>query len=586
MSFGAMAGWQALLLVAAAGAVAAWLFYLKVRPPRIAVPSLLLWRRVLDQKRELTLWERIRKAVSLAATIFVAIALALAVTRPGPVVAGGSRGRVLIVVDSSWSMLAGTPDGGTRWDRAIGLARQLAAAAGGEDVALATTADGLVEGPTSDLALVETAIGELQPSGGEDAAWPQVGGAAEVHFLTDGAVARPVGPGVVIHSVYEPADNVAITAFEVRRAPMPDSRGEAYLEVANYSASPQQVRVVVTRGTQVISEGPIEMGAGEAIRQTMPIGPGEPRLRARVSAPANALAIDDEAVAWVEGAEPLTVTVVSADPGALGLLLQRHPGVRARFIAPGKYDAGDADVLVFDRWVPDTPPGRPSLIVMPPTTAWLGTRGAEERNVAWTSVPAHPVLAGVDPHTLDITRAVAFEGPALQPIARSLAGTPLVAIADEADQRFVVLGVGLADSNLSFSPAFPVLIGNALEWLGRPPLDSLARPGPVSLPASTSRVTGPSGAPLTLLDAGEHKVARLRDPGLYLVEVGGARSVIGVNVGGPDVSNLARTNLAESVVLAGAGDVGAGHIWWLYAVALAFVLIAAEWWTWQRRITV
>jgi hypothetical protein len=196
------------------------------------------------------------------------------------------------------------------------------------------------------------------------------------------------------------------------------------------------------------------------------------------------------------------------------------------------------------------------------------------------------VLAGVDPHTLDITRAVAFEGPALQPIARSLAGTPLVAIADEADQRFVVLGVGLADSNLSFSPAFPVLIGNALEWLGRPPLDSLARPGPVSLPASTSRVTGPSGAPLTLLDAGEHKVARLRDPGLYLVEVGGARSVIGVNVGGPDVSNLARTNLAESVVLAGAGDVGAGHIWWLYAVALAFVLIAAEWWTWQRMITV
>lgn len=587
MSFGAMAGWQAVLLVAAAGALAAWLFYRKVRPPRIAVPSLLLWRRVLDQTRELTWWERVRKAVSLAATIVIAVALALAVTRPGPAVAGGSRGRVLIVLDSSWSMLAETTGGDTRWARATGLARRLAAAAGGEDVALATTADGLVEGPTSDLALIETAIDELRPAGGEDAAWPQIGGAAEVHFLTDGALARPLDPGVVVHSVYEPASNVAITAFGVRRAPMPDRRGEAYLEVANYADRPQQVRVVVTRGTEVLTDTPVDMAPGEAIRQTLAIGAGEPRLRARVSAPDNALAVDDDAVAWVDGAAPLVVTVVSADPGALGLLLQRHPGVTPRFIAPGKYDAGDADVLVFDQWVPDTPPGKPALLLMPPSTAWLGTRGPEERDVVWSGAGAsHPVLAGVDPHTLDITRAVAFEGPMLTPIARSAAGTPLVSIADVSDRRLVVLGIGLADSNLTFSPAFPVFIGNALEWLARPGLDVLGWPGPIELPGSTTRVTGPSGVPVPLLDAGERKVARLREPGLYLVEAGGARSVIGVNVGGPDVSNLSRTNLADSVVQAGSGDVGAGHIWWLYAVALAFVLIAVEWWTWQRRITV
>ena len=50
MSFGAMTAWQAALLVAAAIGVAAWLFFLKVRPPRVAVPSLLLWRRVLERK--------------------------------------------------------------------------------------------------------------------------------------------------------------------------------------------------------------------------------------------------------------------------------------------------------------------------------------------------------------------------------------------------------------------------------------------------------------------------------------------------------------------------------------------------------
>ena len=42
-----MAAWQALLLLAVAAAAAAALFLMKVRPPRVHVPSLLLWQRVL-----------------------------------------------------------------------------------------------------------------------------------------------------------------------------------------------------------------------------------------------------------------------------------------------------------------------------------------------------------------------------------------------------------------------------------------------------------------------------------------------------------------------------------------------------------
>ena len=230
MSFGAMAGWQALLLIAAAGAVAAWLFLLKIRPPRVNVPSLLFWRRVLDQKRDETWWERFRRAVSLAATILIAVALAMAVTRPGPRAAGSTRGRLLLVLDSSWSMLAETTSGGTRWDRAVREARALAASAGGDEVALATTADGLVEGPTSDLALIETAIERLSPSGGATAPWPRVGGADTVHFVTDGAHFRTLDRSVVVHSVYEPAENVAITAFDARPVP---SGGTPAAEMTN-----------------------------------------------------------------------------------------------------------------------------------------------------------------------------------------------------------------------------------------------------------------------------------------------------------------------------------------------------------------
>jgi hypothetical protein len=586
MSFGAMAAWQAWLLLIAAAAAAVWLFRLKVRPPRVAVPSLLLWRRVFDQPREITWWERIRRAVSLAATAFIALALALAVTRPGPAAAGGTRGRVLIVLDSSWSMLAETAGGATRWDRAVEIARRLAASAGGDEIALATTAEGLVEGPTSDLALIETAIGTLRPSGGEEAAWPRIGGSAAVHFVTDGAIARPLDPGVAVHSVYEPAANVAITAFEARPAAMPSGSHEAYLEVANFADVPQQVRVVVTRGTDVLTDTPVDMAPGEAVRQTFTLGRGAARLRARVSAPRDALAIDDEAVAWFDGAEPVSVTVVSAEPGALGLLLERHAGVDARYVAPGRYGPDESDVLIFDGWLPADPPGKPLLVLSPPTSPWLGERLSEERDPLWSRGGWHPVLAGVDPRTLQITRAIGYRGPSLATEAASARGTPLALVADTPELRAVVLTVTLADSNLAFSPAFPVLIGDAIAWLARPAVETTGRPGLIAVPASATRVTAPDGAEVPLVDAGDRRVARLPGPGLYLVESGGARSVVAANVGGGDVSNLGRTSLEAGVVAAGAGAVGSGRTWWVYAVVAAFVLAAVEWWTWQRRITV
>jgi hypothetical protein len=588
MSFGAMPGWQALLLVAAAAAAAAWIFRLKVRPPRIGVPSLLLWRRVLDQSRELTWWERVRRAVSLVVTILIAAALALAVTRPGPARGAESRGRILIVLDSSWSMHARTSSGETRWDRAIRAARALAASAGGSDVALASTADGLVEGPTSDLALIETAIDRLVPAGGEDTLWPQVAGADSVHFITDGALVRPLAPHVTLHSVYDPAANVAVTSFGVRPATAGAPSGEAFLEVVNYATVPQQVRVVISRGSAVLFDQAVPFGPGEAGRQLLPLGSeGGARLLARISAPENALAVDDEATAWLEGAEPLNVTVVTAERGTgVDLLLERAPGIRPTYVAPAAYAPGREDVVIFDRVLPREPPGRPALFIAPTNASWLGTRGADETTPQWSSSLPHAVTAGVDSATLDLKRATAYAGAGLVPVAQSEKGTPLVLVADEQQRRAIVLSFALADSNMAFSPAFPVLFGNALEWLARPSYGPPRTPGPMFFPPSTTRITAPDGAAVPLQRSGDRTVATLGSTGLYLVEAGGSRGVVTVQVGDPDVSNLSRTTLPHDGAGAAPLPSGARRPWWIYIVAVAFVLLTLEWWTWQRRVTV
>lgn len=583
-----MAGWEAVLLVGASAAAAAWLFFIKVRPPRINVPSLLLWRRVLDHSREMTWWERVRRAVSLAVTVIVALALALALTRPGPGVAGASvsgAGRVLIVIDSSWSMAARTSSGRTRWERALAEAHALAASAPSGEVALATTADGLVEAPTSDSALIDTAIDGLSPAGGEGADFPRVAGTSVVHFITDGAVSRPLDPAVVVHSVYDPAPNVAVTALELRPAIVADSAGEAYVEVANYAAARQTVRLVLTRGPQTVLDASADMAAGEVARRSVPLAvDGDPQLRARVSAASNVLAEDDEAVAWIAGAAPILVAIVSDQPGALGALLQRTPGIRTAIVSPAAYKPGREHVVVFDRFLPATAPGRPALCVTPPSASWLGQAGTLEGQPRWMGVVDHPVLAGVDPSTIDIRRARGYDGEGLEPIARSERGTTLVAVTDRPDRRLAVLTFGAGDSNLAFAPAFPILIINAIDWLARPIGDAARRPGVVTLPAGTTRVTAPGDRAVPLSRVGGSVIARLTQPGFYIVEAGGARATVGVNVGGADVSNLMHTTLP-----AGGADTrggGSGHAWWLYAIVAAFGLITAEWWTWQRRITV
>jgi hypothetical protein len=599
MTFDAMAPWQAWLLLAGTGALAAWLFLLKVRPPRVVVPSLLLWRRVLDESREITLWERIRRAVSLAVAVAVALALALAVTRPSRVssAAAASGERRLVVIDSSWSMLARTRSGERRWDRAVAEARRLIASGG--EVALATTADGLVGGPTTDLPLVEAALDRLSPAGGEGTSWPRLNGADAVHFMTDGALIRPLEADVIVHSVFEPAANVAITALDVRPSIAGANAGDAYLEIANFSPSAQRVGVTATRGTAAVLSRRADMAAGETLRQVIPLERGPaPILHVRIDAPSNALDVDDDAYAWIADARPLAVAVVGQHPDWLRALLDRDPGVRATCLDPSAYRrAGDdVDVVIFDRWAPADPPLRPALCFAPPPgTPWLSadsrearaaTAPPEERRPRWESTGVHPVVRGVDPFTLIVETARGYGSSALMPVAQSIRGTPLVYVGESPARRVVVVTFGPAESNLTSAPAFPVLVGNSLEWLSRPASGPPRQPGLALFGAAIAKVTGPRGALVPLVRVNQGAVAALRAPGVYDVESGGAHSAVVVNVGDPQLSNLMRTGSVSGrsarVVTGGAS----GRPWWVYCAAAAFALALTEWWTWQRRITV
>ena len=597
MTFATLSALPAWLILIGACALAAGLFFIKLRPPRILIPSLSLWQRVLDRRTEVTLWERIRRMVSLAVTVAIALALVLAVLRPSRIggAAAAARGRTLIVLDSSWSMLAKTRGGETRWDRAIAEARRVAASS--DQVAIATTADGLVQGLTDDSVLVESALGHLAPSAFPDTSWPVVPGVDSVHFVTDGAVAHHPDASVVVHSVFEAVGNVAITAFNVRPtlgAPRrgPDVQvGAAYLEVANFSGKPQTVHITMSRGNAKVADSSTPLAAGESYREIVPLTrQGDPSLHAHIEGPDNALDLDDDGYAWISRARPLVVTVVGDHTDWIRRLLNGDPDIRATFIPTSSYQGSRDEVLIFDRWTPSAQPTQPALYFDPPAdTAWLAGgndhAGEEERRPRWETAGNHPVLRGVDPMTLRIDRARSCSAASLSPIARSTHGTPLVCVQDSADRRMVVLGFGAADSSLASAPAFPVFIANTLEWLARPEARDLSlRPGLTTF-AGPARIIRDDGESVPLTHVTDVAYGVLSRPGLYRVESAGARNTIVVNTSDPQRSNVAHTTLATGINAAPPRS-ALERPWWLGCALAAFVLAFAEWWTWQRRVTV
>jgi len=65
------------------------------------------------------------------------------------------------------------------------------------------------------------------------------------------------------------------------------------------------VHITLGRGTASLLDRRFDMAAGETLRQVVALDRGgDPVVNARIEAPGNALAIDDEAFAWFNRARP------------------------------------------------------------------------------------------------------------------------------------------------------------------------------------------------------------------------------------------------------------------------------------------
>src|SRR2546425_4992196 len=111
MTFLALTPLQAALLAVITASIIVGLYLLKLRHRRVLISSSILWRRVLDERQSHSLWEKLRRIISILITATIALLIAMSLARPEVESLTGKNERIVIVLDTSPTMNAHTSDG-------------------------------------------------------------------------------------------------------------------------------------------------------------------------------------------------------------------------------------------------------------------------------------------------------------------------------------------------------------------------------------------------------------------------------------------------------------------------------------------
>jgi len=559
-----------------------------LRPParRIALPSTLLWARALAHAPRLRApW---RRWLSLALALVIAWSLLLALPGLGNLFSGNDAMRTALVLDTSPSMAARTRDGRTRFEHAReGALRVLDALPRTAEVAILDSTGSYM--PTGFVTPREAraALAHLQPSSDARAVMPPLADATDVHAFTDGVAFEP--DDVRIHSVFEPADNAAITAFDVRALPQQPTRVEALVQLLNASPRSRRVQLILRGSGDYHVTQSLDLDAGERVDITVDVSAYRADvLAAAVALSGDAYPADDIAYAAVPAHEAMRVLLVSDGNTGLEDALRSLPGVVLGVRAPARFDpAARYDAYVFDRYAPPAPPGAPSLLMRPPPVPWLGDDGGLVASGRLLQVAAaHPAVDGLPWASAPLTALRGLTARAGEAVLLRAQGGAPAAVAFHAPVRGVATGFGWSDAPPSLQAHLPVFLGNVLGWLtgGRDILR--AAPGTIEVPLADAQVRDGSGAAVAARTLGTRTVFDAARPDVFTVTAGARTTRVVVQPADPRHAQINRSALSAASANA---PVGGPRVWlpgaWPALVLLACVLLGVDWLLYARRVT-
>jgi len=568
------------------------LYFLKHRRRQIIISSTQLWKRVLEHQIENSLFEKLRRYLSILLAVATGLLVAMSIARPEMEWLTGKSRKTVIVLDTSPTMQARMNDGKTRWEHAVEAANKAVSAGTGSIRFRIADTSGQFDSPFTDnraelRRLIERMHPAIAPTRFPDIDKTSPNDDTQVTFITDGVSTVNVPANAVSVSVFENAPNAGITAFEVRSMPTAPLAYEAFLEVFNSGKESRQVEVTVSGAGQQRIVKNVRINAGGSYKEALDLskfdGGG---IRAAIRSEGDAFSPDDIAYAYLPVKRKTKTLLVTAGNKFLENALKLDRLIELSVAAPAGYkDGKEFDALVFDRFVPQEAPSRPALVIGAQKASWLREPTgyvAHPRFETW--MENHPVMQHVSLFDVSVESAARLDTANLSVLAASAAGTPLI-VASEAP-RWIQLTFDLQASDFPYHAGFPIFLDNTIAWFGRERLALRRAPGIVEIPLTKAEVRTIDGRSMPTQEGVTGTVFDAADPGLYVATSGDIRQYVAVNFSNREFSNINNSHIKESSAAQAAGIPFFRHELWFYMLCLALVLIGAEWFTYHRRITV
>lgn len=584
MTFLALTPLQTALLVALTAGTIIALYFLKLRHRRVVVSSSILWRRVLDERQSHSLWEKLRRLISILIAVVIALLIALSIARPEIESLTGKNERIVIVLDTSPTMNTQTGDGRTRWQHAVVRAKGLLDSGGPTtEFRVIDTAGVTASAFTTDRNEVRRLIDQMSPKT-SDPQFPKVDNRdSQVYFVSDGVTLHNTPSFVRRISVFESANNAGITAFEIRSIPSTPLGYEAYLEIQNFGQAAEVGLTLSGTGGQRINKT-LRLGTEEIHKDAFDLsqftGGG---VRAMVQSKDDALATDDVAFAYLPIKRKTRTLLVTKGNNFLETLLKLDTYVELAVTDPANYrESPNIDAYIFDRFAPASVPARPALIIGAPSASWLKpATGEVQKPEITTWSENHPVMQFVSVHDVAIERASRIDPGNLTVIAAAKQ-TPLIVASEK--PKWVMLTFDLQSSDFPFHVGFPVFIENVLAWFSREQLALKRSPGIVDVPLANAQIRTIEGTTVASEQQLGKTIFQTNEPGLYTAAQGDERVRVAVNLANPAFSDVNRSVFKTDRAAA------SQRYWlrrelWFYMLLAAVALISIEWFTYHRRIT-
>lgn len=495
--------WSLALSALAGGIVL--LYMLKLRRQRVTVGSTLLWESSLHDYKANAPWQKLRSNLLMILQIIAILLLSLALARPFLFGSALTGGRLVLIVDTSASMLAKdeNPD---RLGRALAAAASAVSDMGGNDEAMLIGAGPqprVLQSFTRDKLQLEQALSRLRELAGGEADLNSAlrlassiatgsQGRARVLVLSDGAIpdidsVAASDLRISYFPVGKEAENAGIVSAGARRQPLSDSY-EVFAAIQSFLSSTRNADLTLRIAGDVVDVRSLELTPGRRSEVTfsgLPYTPEPVELRLEYESGSDLLAVDDSAFLVLPKAQYTRVGLASASESVLlRKVLASMPDVDL-------YSAGDAGAASaqgsgdrrMDVWVVEgnaayvDDPAANYLFINTSQGSGLPVEPGEEVQTDFSSDPpvipsvvgtdqSHPVLrfAGLSDLRLSSMRRVK-----LQPWARSIVEAsegPLIVEGERNGQRSLYLAFDIYRSDLPLRAAFPIFMANALNSLG------------------------------------------------------------------------------------------------------------------------